>query len=110
MSALERKRASNRAYAARLRQKPEVFAAHLAKRRGSNAKYYARIKADPEKIFARREKERLWKRANRMHREEQRGAYYERERSMLLFKQKLGRWLAKIRRAVIDNGGVPYDG
>lgn len=110
MNNIERRRASNRAYFARLKQKPEAFAVHLKKRRTSNAKYYAGIKADPEKLFARRERERVWKRDNRVHRQEQRGAYYERERAMLLFKQKLARWLEKIRRAVIDNGGVPYDG
>lgn len=80
------------------------------KRRASNAAYYARLKADPERMRARRAKEHVWRRENKLLVKEQAARRYERVRGMQLFSEKLDRLFEKVRWAEIERGRVPYDG
>lgn len=81
-----------------------------ATRAAVNAIYYARVRRNPVKHDARLKQSREWKRAHRHQIADEKAAYYERNRSEILFTRKLVKMLERVRRAELERGRIPYDG
>lgn len=60
---------------------------------------YDRLKLDPVRMREKREREARWRAENPELRRGQAARYYERNRAMISFKQKLTFWLRRVVRA-----------
>lgn len=68
-------------------------------RRRVDALHYDRMKLAPDRLRAKRAGETRWKKENPELLRGQGARYYERNREMISFKQKLKFWLMRIVRA-----------
>lgn len=79
-------------------------------RRMINARYYERVKKDPQLYARRKRAQRNHKRRNSLDVKLKAIEYYERNRAEVIFKVRLERMLANVRRGEIARGRIPYDG